>query len=441
LLVTFEMRRPAVTGRLLAILFGAAIIAATLLQSLGGGAHPATGSSLGAKAAIDAAPAAAVIPAPRAKAAPAAFNAAAVDLHLTLVKSGLSNPVFLTNAGDGSGRLFVVEQTGRIRIITAGGALLGTPFLDIHTAISTGGERGLLGLAFHPSYATNGYFYVNYTRPGGETAVTRFKVSSNPDVADRNSGYRIITVGQPYANHNGGHIAFGPDGFLYIGMGDGGSAGDPGNRAQNINSMLGKMLRLDVNHTSGSRHYRSPSSNPYVGRTGLDEIWSRGLRNPWGWSFDSSTHRLWIADVGQGRYEEINRSNKIGTQSAGRGLNYGWRQLEGRACFKPSSGCSKTGKAMPLVVYTHAGGNCSVTGGYVYRGSASPVLVGGYVYGDFCSGRIWVVNASALTPASGRIVWASSASPHLQISAFGLDEAKELYVLDLAGRVFKVSAT
>ena len=207
-------------------------------------------------------------------------------VSLSSVATGLSKPVFVTNAGDGSNRLFIVEQTGRIRIVD-GGVLLPQPFLDLSASISTGGERGLLGLAFHPDYATNGKFYVNFTRGNGDTVINEYQRSiSNPNIANRSSARRIMTIGQPYSNHNGGMLAFGSDGYLYIGMGDGGRRGDPGNRAQNLNSLLGKMLRIDINGTSSGRAYRIPATNPWVGKPGLDEIWSRGLRNPWRFSFD-----------------------------------------------------------------------------------------------------------------------------------------------------------
>jgi glucose/arabinose dehydrogenase len=372
------------------------------------------------------------------------FDPTNVDVGISLVKNGFVDPVLVTNAGDGSGRLFVVEQAGRIRIID-GGTVLATPFLDLRGSITSGGERGLLGLAFHPNFATHPYVYVNFTDRNGNTAINRYRVSSDPNVLDRASGGRILTIVQPYANHNGGNIAFGPDGYLYIGMGDGGSAGDPGGRAQNINTLLGKMLRIDVDHTSGGKHYRSPASNPYVGRTGLDEIWSRGLRNPWRWSIDFKTGQLWIGDVGQGRYEEIDRALKSGTTPAGRALNYGWNVLEGRACYKPATGCSTSGKKMPIVTYAHAvtgADNCSVTGGFVYRGSAYPALAGGYVYGDFCSGRIWVLNPMTGTPAHPVLVRDATASPQLAISSFGLDDTGELYVCDRAGgAIYRITAT
>jgi glucose/arabinose dehydrogenase len=382
-------------------------------------------------------------PASAARLTAAAFDPAAVDLHLTLLKSGLSNPVLLTNAGDGSGRRFVVEQTGKVRIITAGGTLLSAPFIDLTGLLSTGGEQGLLGLAFHPHFETNGYFFLNYTNTNGDTIINRYHAAPGANTVKRTTAVRIMTIDQPYANHNGGNLAFGPDGYLYIGMGDGGSAGDPGNRAQNISSLLGKMLRIDVDHTSTGKNYRAPSSNPYVGRSGADEVWSRGLRNPWRWSFDMPTRRLFIGDVGQNRYEEVDRSNP-GTKPAGWASNYGWRQLEGNVCYNPSSGCVKTGKVMPLVAYGHVVSgtdNCAITGGYVYRGSASPVLVGGYLYGDYCSGRIWVVDASAAKPATGTLVHDAGVAPTMLISSFGQDEAGELYVCDLGGSIYQISAT
>jgi glucose/arabinose dehydrogenase len=254
----------------------------------------------------------------------------------------------------------VVEQTGRVKIIHQG-AVLATPFIDVHTLISTGGERGLLGLAFHPSFKTNGKVYVDYTNTAGNTVIAEYRVTTaGANRVTASTARRILTIAQPYANHNGGGIAFGPDGFLYIGMGDGGSGGDPGNRAQSLSTLLGKMLRIDVNGRTSTKAYRIPSTNPYVGRTGLDEIWSRGLRNPWRWSFDRLTGDLWIGDVGQDRYEEIDRSTAA--SGHGRAANYGWRVMEGRHCYLPATNCSKAGKVLPIVEYGHTAG-CSVTGG------------------------------------------------------------------------------
>jgi glucose/arabinose dehydrogenase len=380
-------------------------------------------------------PAAAPIPDVRSAAAvspeTADFSPGSISITLSLVKSGFSSPVLVTGAGDGSGRLFVVEQTGRIKIIK-NGTVLTTPFLDVHDSISTGGERGLLGLAFHPNFETNRKLYINRTLPNGNTAITEFRVGSNPDRVRMSSSRRILTISQPYDNHNGGGMAFGPDGYLYIGMGDGGSGGDPGNRAQSLKSLLGKMLRIDINATSGSHEYRIPSSNPYVGRSGRNEIWSRGLRNPWRWSFDRSTGSLWIGDVGQDRYEEIDTAVKT-SHRPGYGRNYGWRVMEGRHCYNPPSGCNKDGKIKPLVEYSHSYG-CAVTGGYVYRGAAYSMLRGGYFFGDYCSGIIWAISANADYPASRTRLLDTD----LSISSFGQDDKGELYVVDHGGQIFKI---
>ena len=302
--------------------------------------------------------------------------------------------------------------------------------------------RATSSLYFIPAGVTSKTFSVTIN---GDTAIDKFTVSSNPNVANHASGLRLLTIAQPYANHNGGNLAFGPDGYLYIGMGDGGSAGDPGNRAQNVNSYLGKMLRIDVNHGDGSRHWRAPATNPYVGKTGLDAIWSRGLRNPWRWSFDRATGQLWIADVGQDRWEEVNRSSPHSGVPAGRGVNYGWSTMEGRACYKPMTGCSTSGRQLPQTVYAHlvsGADNCAVTGGFVYRGSAYPVMAGGYLFGDFCSGRMWMFSPLASAPVTATLVRDATASPQLSISSFGEDEAGELYVCDLAtGGIYKVTAT
>ena len=236
---------------------------------------------------------------------------------------------------------------------------------------------------------------MNFITKSGDTAINEYRVSSEPERRrSRASGRRIMTIDQPYSNHNGGHIAFGPDGYLFIGMGDGGGAGDPGNRAQNMNSLLGKMLRIDVNGTTGSRQYRIPATNPYVGRTGADEIYSRGLRNPWRWSFDRKTADLWIGDVGQGRYEEIDRSTT--TTGRGKGANYGWKVMEGRACYSPSTGCSTTGKILPVVAYNHSAGDCSRHRRLrLSRDACRPRSSGRYLFGDFCTGRIWSIARGA----------------------------------------------
>ena len=343
-------------------------------------------------------------------------------MEFQTVASGLSQPLFVTNAGDGSGRMFVLERAGRIRIIDAGGSLLATPFLDITSLVGDGGsEQGLLGLAFHPDYADNGHFYLVYTDVAGDDVLARYDVSSDPDLADAGSAQILLTIPEPAANHNGGMLTFGPDGYLYLGIGDGGGAGDPDNNGQDRTTLLGKILRLDVD---GGSPYAIPAGNPFVGDPDpavQGEIWDYGLRNPWRFSFDSLTGDLYIGDVGQSSREEIDFEPH---GSAG-GRNYGWRVMEGSKCYNPSSGCDKSGKVTPVVEYSHSAGDCSITGGYVYRGSSFAEMTGIYFYGDFCSGRLWAAEAGSWTTAQ-------LAATSYSISSFGTDEAGELYLTDYA---------
>jgi glucose/arabinose dehydrogenase len=359
---------------------------------------------------------------------------AAADIAIVPYETGLTRPVFITSARDGTGRTFIVQQGGQI-LVRKNGAILPTPLLDIHTRVTDSGEQGLLGMAFHPSYKTNRKFYVNYINLDGDTVIREYKTQvANPDRADTASARTILKVRQPYSNHNGGMLAFGPGGYLYIGLGDGGGAGDPGNRAQNLDTMLGKMLRIDINRATLGRNYAVPKSNPYVGRAGLNEIWQSGLRNPWRYSFDRKTGTLWIGDVGQAKWEEVDRAVHTDTGS-GRGYNWGWRVMEGAHCFKPASGCNRTGKRLPFVEYSHSSnGRCAVTGGYVYRGSRIPSLVGYYVYGDYCSGEIWAVRANDPTKRV-RLVGTGSGR---RISSFGEDANGELFVVDLNGSVLRI---
>jgi glucose/arabinose dehydrogenase len=367
--------------------------------------------------------------------ASAAVVPSRINIGLTVVASGLSSPLLVTHAGDGSRRLFVVEKTGKVRIVKDG-TLVPAPFIDLSRSVAGGGEQGLLGLAFHPGYETNGKLYLSYTDLNGTSVIREYHVSSsNPDRVDGSSGRTILRVAQPYANHNGGHIAFGPDGYLYIGFGDGGSGGDPGNRAQNALTLLGKLLRIDVDKRTGSLAYGIPPTNPYVCRTGLDQIWAAGLRNPWRWSFDRATGDLWIGDVGQDSWEEVDRALAVRGRNAGRGLNFGWRVLEGTHCFIPSSGCNRTGTTPPVTQYGHTGGRCSITGGYVYRGKAYPDLVGAYLFGDYCSGEIWYIDRAAARGVAPTRALNTSES----LTSFGEDEAGELYVTDTAGTVFRIT--
>lgn len=363
------------------------------------------------------------------------FDAAAIRISFSRVARNLSKPVFITHSGDNNGRLFIVEQGGRIKILRQG-VVLSTPFLNLSAKVSKGSEQGLLGLAFHPDYASNRKFYVDYTDVNGDTVIAEYlRSTTNANIAST-TGRILLKIAQPYSNHNGGMLAFGPDGYLYIGMGDGGSSGDPGNRAQSLSTLLGKILRIDVDNRPAGKQYAIPPGNPYAGTTGLDEIWARGLRNPWRFSFDSVTGDLWIGDVGQNRYEEIDRSTAVNGQNAGRGLNYGWRVIEGNACYNPSSGCSTSGKTSPMAVYSHSLG-CSVTGGYVYRGLAYHGLVGGYLFGDFCSGRIWALRAYGSATQTPVLM----ADTGLSISSFGEGPDGTMYVTDLgAGEIWAVVA-
>lgn len=345
------------------------------------------------------------------------------SIFLTSPISGLAQPVVITHAGDGSGRLFVVEQPGRIRIIR-NGALQATPFLDIATRITANGERGLLGLAFPPGFMTKRYFYIFYTNLSGDIVIARYRVSqTNADLADAGSEQIVLTIPHPTNdNHNGGQLAFsGRDGLLYIGTGDGGAGNDPPNNAQNGNVLLGKILRIDV-ETGSPATYTIPGSNPFATSTAVRrEIWALGLRNPWRFSFDRLTNDLYVADVGQNAIEEVNFQPAT---SAG-AENYGWRVLEGTRCtnLNPAA-CASGGFTPPVIEYPHSLG-CSVTGGYVYRGSAFARMQGLYFYGDFCSGRIW-----GMRQVSG--VWQTSEllDTTLNISTFGEDEAGNLYVAD-----------
>jgi glucose/arabinose dehydrogenase len=396
----------------------------------GSGAGPVVASPAAASTAVPS-PAAANTAAagtPSAAATPthAPVNLDELQLELALISDEATQPTGLTHAGDGSGRLFVLEKRGTIRIIRDR-ALIGAAFLDITDRVgSSGSEQGLLGIAFHPHYEENGFFYINYTDRSGDTVIARYSAPDG-DQADPNSEHVLLRQDQPASNHNGGALAFGPDGYLYIGLGDGGLANDAFGNGQNGQSWLAKILRIDVD---GGDPYAIPPDNPFVGEDGFaDEIWAYGLRNPWRFSFDRATGDLYIGDVGQGAYEEID-FQPAGSEG---GENYGWPIMEGMHCFRSDS-CEQEGLTLPIVEYDHGSG-CSVTGGYVYRGEAFPSLAGVYFFGDYCSGLIW-----GLAVDNGEWQVAQLLDAGIQLSSFGEDESGELYVTDLGGAVYQISA-
>jgi len=339
-----------------------------------------------------------------------------------------SRALYLTHAGDGTNRIFVVEQDGIVKVFENSTSVTTTKiFLNITDRVSsTGNEMGLLGLAFHPDFEDSGYFYVNYTDNNSRTIISRFEVTSNPDSADKNSEFELLNFNQPYSNHNGGWIDFGTnDSYLYISTGDGGSGGDPQNNGQRITTLLGKILRIDVD---GGPPYGIPPDNPFVDSTGniRKEIYAWGLRNAWRCSFDPVTHWLWAGDVGQGAWEEVDVIEN--------GKNYGWKVMEGFHCFSPSAGCDTTGKTLPVWEYENGGGSCSITGGYVYRGPNVPSLDGKYIYGDYCSRKIWALEYDGINPPTNEFLLFS---PY-NISSFGVDQNNELYITTFNGNDGKI---
>ena len=346
-------------------------------------------------------------------------------VELEQIVTGVASPTDLQEPNDGTGRLFIVEQAGTIRIFQ-NGALLAQPFLDIRHLVRSGGEMGLLGLAFHPNFAQNRRFFVNFTRDANgqlQTVIAEFLASSsNPNMADPVA--RVVLIqDQPFENHNGGQLQFGPDGLLYIALGDGGAGGDPLGNAQNLNTLLGKLLRVDV---TTAQPYVIPADNPFVGQAPRGEIWAYGLRNPWRFSFARITGTLFLGDVGQVTREEVNIIT--------RGGNYGWNRMEGSICFPPpTTGCGTTGLILPIHDYGNDDGR-TVVGGYVYRGARIPELAGAYLFGDFISGRIWRLDQSP----TGVWVRIELLDTDSLISSFGQDQAGEVYVLDLRGTVFRL---
>ena len=344
-----------------------------------------------------------------------------------IITDGLTDAAYLTHAGDD--RLFVVEKPGRIRIIQDGN-LLAEPFLDISKRVESDfSERGLLSVAFHPKYPENGRFFVNYTNNDGDTVISRFQVTTDPNLADAANETILLTIPQPFSNHNGGQVKFGPDGYLYVGMGDGGAAADPQGNGQNAETLLGAMLRLDVDGASNEATYAVPADNPFVNSEGRNEIWATGVRNPWRFSFDRLTGDLFIADVGQNIWEEVSfqPANSPG------GENYGWDILEGTHCFSEDT-CDSSGMILPIHEYQHENGRCSITGGYVYRGAQFPALTGNYFFGDYCTGEIWAITPANDSPWPVQFLLDTNFS----IASFGEDAHGELYVVDLKGGVYQI---
>ena len=347
-------------------------------------------------------------------------------VSLEPVATGLDNPLYVTNSGSGKD-LYVVEKTGKVKILENATTLRSTPFLDLAGQLDAGdpldasGERGLLSIAFHPKYVTNNFVYAYYTTKNGDLTVSRFTVDPSTRVAGNK--LELLSIPHPRENHNGGQLQFGQDGFLYVSTGDGGSGGDPDKNGQNKQTLLGKILRIDVDKTDPGLSYAIPDGNPFKGSGGAKEVWAYGLRNPWRFSFDRSNGDLWIGDVGQGKFEEVNLTPK--GSSAPR--NYGWNLTEGKSCYE-STTCDKAGIDLPILDYTHDQGNNSITGGYVYRGTASPKIFGKYIYADFGSGRIW-----SLVKSANNFVNTLELDTNDYISSFGEGADGELYVVDLLG--------
>jgi glucose/arabinose dehydrogenase len=423
------IRRHSRLSRWLALAVAGVLVAACGSPAVTGQAS-ASGSEAGATPAAEssASPAASTTPAATPVGTPpgSSLDPNAVTLEIDVIAGGLASPVDVAAADDGSGRVFVVEQAGRIRLIQAG-RLVTRPLLDIRERIASGGERGLLGLALHPDFPSDPHLFVDYTDVNGDTVVSEFRLdATDGDIADPDSERILIQIDQPFENHNGGAVAFGSDGMLYVSTGDGGSGGDPEGNGRRLDTLLAKILRIDVDGApEGDKPYRIPADNPYLDDAeALPEIWLTGLRNPWRMRFDDATGDLWIGDVGQGAWEEID----VAPLTHG-GLDFGWNVMEGTHCFVPSVGCDRTGLTSPVAEYGHDVG-CAVIGGPVVRDSDQPLLDGGYLFSDSCSGTFWLLDASvAGSPGEPVVVLESS----LSISSIALDEDGTVLATDLGG--------
>lgn len=415
-----------------AIALGAVVIAATAACALTGPATSLPGDAVGepTQPISTAAPTESLTetstPSPEPLPAPSLPDPGGYDW--VQVSTGFTQPLLVTHAGNGSGHLFVVEQEGRIWVLENEN-VLPEPFLNLESQVgSEGNEQGLLGLVFHPDYEQNGFFYVHYTDLSGDTVVSSFQVSSDANLAEAGSEQIILQVDQPYPNHNGGSIEFGPDGYLYIGLGDGGSQGDPRGNGQSVETLLGKILRIDVN---GGSPYAIPADNPFANGGGLGEIWAYGFRNPWRFSFDSATGDLYIGDVGQGQWEEIDflPGGIVG------GSNLGWNYFEGTHTYE---GSPPPGAALipPVAEHDHGASRCSVTGGYVYRGAALSAWQGVYIYADYCSGEVFGLVQHTDGNWESRLLYDTS----FQITSFGLDEAGEIYLVDRGGGIYQLQS-
>ena len=407
-----------------------AVLIAACSPSASPSASPAA-STVPTPASTTVAGSAAASPAP--STASGAFDPSGFTVDVAVAVSGFDSPLDVTNAGDGSGRLFVVEQAGRIRLVK-GGALVERPFLDITGRIASGGERGLLGLAFHPDYPKDPRFFVNYTDRDGNTVVSQFTVSgADPDLGVPGSEVVLMHIAQPFENHNGGAVVFGPDGMLYIATGDGGSGGDPQGNGQRLDTHLGKILRIDVNVAPGSSiAYQVPADNPFVTTAGAKpEIWFYGLRNPWRIRFDRETGDLWIGDVGQNAWEEIDVA-----RAGQKGLDYGWNIMEATHCFNPSSGCDQTGLTLPVAEYDHDLG-CAVIGGVVVRDPSQGRLNGGYLFGDACSDNLWLMDPAGDQLRKAALV----AKMGRTLSSIGEAEDGSVYATNLeSGELLRISS-
>jgi glucose/arabinose dehydrogenase len=416
-------------GRTVASTAGDVVAAALLALALAGCSTPSPAPTARGSQPASSQPARS--PSLQATGAAGSFDPTRVTLSLVPFAIVAGGPLAITAPRDGTGRLFVASQDGRAWVVEKDGTTRSTPLLDIRDRITSGGERGLLGLAIHPSFPRDPRVFVDYTDLHGDTVVASFDVDvADPNRLDPSSAETIFQADQPFANHNGGALAFGPDGDLYISLGDGGSGGDPQGNGQDLGTPLAKILRVDVDHPGGGRPYGIPADNPFAATAGaLPEIWLTGLRNPWRMSFDRATGDLWIGDVGQGAREEVDVA-----RAGIAGLNYGWNRMEGMRCFKPADGCDQSGLTLPVADYGHDQG-CVVIGGVVYRGSQFPFLRGGYLYADYCSGIVWALDAAAPSPTAAVVGNLGNS-----VVAFGEDEAGEVYVASLAGTVSRLVA-